>query len=111
MHYHIQGCLNNATKIDISRAIDVSIAFPRTRPTIEIFVPTQLVVNGPTAGAGFAGVGLVHDHYIGVFVIDGLVQQSLAELVVGEGEHHARRFAANFASCPPDHLLCREFGQ
>ena len=111
MHYHIQVCLNNATKIDISRAIDVSIAFPRTRPTIEIFVPTQLVVNAPTTGAGFACVGLVHNHHIGVFVIESLVQQPLTELVVGEGEHHARRFAADFASCPPDHLLCRELGQ
>ena len=85
MHYHIQVCLDNATKIDIiSRVIiiiDDSIAFPRIRPTIENFVPTQFVVDGPTAGTGFAGVGLVYDHHLGVCVIDGLVQQSPAELV------------------------------
>lgn len=87
MHHPIQCCLNNAARINVSRAIDVSIAFLRTRPTIECFVSTQLVVNCSTTGAGFAGVGLVHNQHIGVFVIASLVQESLAKIVVREGEH------------------------
>jgi hypothetical protein len=110
MHRHIQVCLNNATKIDISRAIDVSIAYLRTRPAIEFFVPMQIGVNAPATGAGIVCVSLVHDHHIGVFVIESLVQQSLAELVVGDDEHHPRHFAADFASRYSDHFLCRELG-
>ncbi|EWM26657.1 hypothetical protein Naga_100001g212 [Nannochloropsis gaditana] len=105
MHHHIQVCLNNATKIDISRAIDVSIAYLRTRPTIEFFVPMQIGVDAPAIGAGIVCVGLVHDHHLGFFVIESLAQQSLAELIVGEDEHHPRHFAADFASRNSDHFL------
>src|SRR6056297_1355324 len=87
MHHPIQCCLNNAARINVSRAIDASIAFLRTRPTIECFVDTKLVVNCSTTGAGFGGVGLVHNQHIGVFVIASLVQESLAKIVVGEDEH------------------------
>ena len=47
------------------------------------------IMQGGASQMRGSGVGLVYDHHLGVFVIDGLVQQLLAELVVGEGEHHA----------------------
>ena len=84
--------------------MQVSIADQATFGTLKGLTSTQLVVDYTTTATGLRGVGLIDQHHLTPWILPHLGEKTLAETIVGPGEHGTGCLGLDPASTSTNHV-------